>query len=67
MGGNASLVTSNGGMEDMSSVKHAGENEQSKSIEQPVLPKSISQIGGNKRKCFISKSYYEKSILILFV
>ena len=50
MGGNASLVTSNGAMEDMSSVKHTGENEQSKSIEQPVLPKSISQIGGKIKK-----------------
>ena len=57
MGGNASLVTSNGGMENASSVKHGGENEQSKSIEQPVLPKSISQIGGNnKRMRFISKN-----------
>ena len=46
MGGNASLGTSNGGIENVSSVKHAGENDQSKSIEQPVLPKSISQIGG---------------------
>lgn len=59
IGGNVSLVTSNGGMEDMSSVKHAGENEQSKSIEQPVLPKSISQIGGKIKKML----YHQKMLL----
>ena len=47
MGGNTSLGTSSGGIENVSSVKHTGESDQSKSIEQPVLPKSISQIGGS--------------------
>ena len=49
MGGNSSLGTSSGGIENVSSVKHSGDNDQSKSIEQPVLPKSISQIGGMKK------------------
>ena len=54
MGGNSSLATSNSGIENDSSVKHTVGNDQSKSsIEQPVLPKSISQIGGNVRKCIL--------------
>jgi hypothetical protein len=59
MGGNASLVTSNGGMENVSSLKHGGEHEQSKSIEQPVLPKSISQIGGNNKESALSAKTYD--------
>ena len=54
MGGNSSLATSNSGIENDSSIKHTVGNDQSKSsIEQPVLPKSISQIGGNVRKCIL--------------
>ena len=53
MGGNASLGTSSGGIENVSSVKHTGESDQSKSIEQPVLPKSISQIGGSIKCNFL--------------
>ena len=63
MGGNSSLATSNSGIENDSSVKHTVGNDQSKSsIEQPVLPKSISQIGGNVRKCILFLEYCNASI-----
>ena len=60
MGGSngGSLVTLNNGVENVSSVKHTGENDhQSKSsIEQPVLPKSISHIGSKLFALFLKNS-----------
>ena len=63
MGGNSSLATSNSGIENDSSVKHTVGNDQSKSsIEQPVLPKSISQIGGNIRKCILFSGILQQNL-----
>ena len=45
MSGNASSSTSSG-IDNLSSMGTPGDSDQSKSIEQPVLPKSIGQIGG---------------------
>lgn len=61
MSGNGSASTTSSGIENLSSIRHAaGDNDQSKSIEQPVLPKSISQIGGRISFAFFLITFFSK-------
>ena len=62
-GGNGSSSTSSG-IENVSSIRHTGENDQSKSIEQPVLPKSISQIGGKTKANYLIEFVSKYNIYI---